>query len=295
MQAPDGTPTNAVRGFMDMTSTMLGRYRPSGLVVCLDEDWRPAWRVALVPSYKTHRLAGPGAKQAAGPLMVGGLPPGQAEPPGLAEQVPIILDVLDALGIATVGAPEHEADDVIATLAERAIEPVDVVTGDRDLFQLVDDERAVRVLYTGRGVANIEAIDSAALAERYGIGPGQYADFATLRGDPSDGLPGVAGIGAKTAAGLLRRYGSLEALLDAAAARDKGLVKFAGKLDAARDYLVRALLVVRTVRDLELEELDPALPETPLHPDELAALGRRWGIGSSLERATNTLAALAAG
>jgi 5'-3' exonuclease len=227
--------------------------------------------------------------------MVGGLPPGQAEPPGLAEQVPIILDLLDALGIATVGAPEHEADDVIATLAERATGPVDVITGDRDLFQLVDDERSVRVLYTGRGVANIEAIDSAALAERYGIGPGQYADFATLRGDPSDGLPGVPGIGAKTAAGLLRRYGSLEALLDAAAARDPRLVKFAGKLDAARDYLVRALLVVRTVRDLELEELDPALPEAPLHPEELAELASRWGIGSSIERATAVLAAVAAG
>jgi hypothetical protein len=132
--------------------------------------------------------------------MVGGAPPGEAEPPGLAEQVPIILDALAALGIATLGAPEHEADDVIATLAERATMPVDIVTGDRDLFQLIDDDRAVRVLYTARGVANLEPMDAAAITARYGILPAQYADFATLRGDPSDGLPGVPGIGAKTAA-----------------------------------------------------------------------------------------------
>jgi 5'-3' exonuclease len=290
MHAPDGTPTNAVRGFMDMTSTMLGRYRPNGLVVCLDEDWRPAWRVALVPSYKTHRLAGPGAKQAAGPLMIGGLPPGQAEPPGLAEQVPIILDVLDAFGIATVGAPEHEADDVIATLAERATEPVDVVTGDRDLFQLIDDERDVRVLYTGRGVAKLEIMNAAALRKRYGIAPAQYADFATLRGDPSDGLPGVPGIGEKTAASLLETFGTLEALLEAAARRDRRLAQAAGKLNAAQEYLLRAATVVRTARELPLPKIDTTLPATPQDGDRLVELDARWGIGNALGRAIEALA-----
>src|ERR687897_868390 len=100
MPAPDGTPTNAVRGFLDMTSTLITRFRPTDLVACLDLDWRPAWRVALVPSYKTHRLAVPNASVFASgtPALVGGAPAGEAEPPGLAEQVVIILEALAALG-----------------------------------------------------------------------------------------------------------------------------------------------------------------------------------------------------
>jgi 5'-3' exonuclease len=287
MPAPDGTPTNAVRGFLDMTSTLIARFRPSDLVACVDQDWRPAWRVALIPSYKTHRLADQVASAS------GGAPPGEAEPPGLAEQVPIIFDALAALGIAALGAPEHEADDVIATLAERATMPVDVVTGDRDLFQLIDDDRRVRVLYTGRGVANVQSIDAAALVDRYGIAPAQYADFATLRGDPSDGLPGVPGIGEKTAASLLRRFGTLDALVDAAAAGDPRLAQVAGKINAARDYLARAPEVVRTARTLALPAVDTALPRTPADGRALAELGARWGIGNALDRATAALRLLA--
>ncbi len=286
MPAPDGTPTNAVRGFLDMVSTLITHYRPSDMVACVDQDWRPAWRVALIPSYKTHRLA----DQVASPS--GGAPPGEAEPPGLAEQVPIIFDALAALGIAALGAAEHEADDVIATLAENATMPVDVVTGDRDLFQLIDDDRAVRVLYTGRGVANIQVMDAAALVARYGIAPAQYADFATLRGDPSDGLPGVPGIGEKTAASLLRRFGTLDALLDAAAAGDPRLTGVAGKLDAARDYLARAPEVVRTARTLALPAVSTALPHTAQDGARLAELGARWGIGNPLGRATTALSLL---
>jgi 5'-3' exonuclease len=295
LPAPDGTPTNAVRGFLDMTSTLVTRFRPTDLVACLDEDWRPAWRVALLPSYKTHRLVAPDAAPANGPALVGGAPPGEAEPPGLAEQVPIILDALAALGVAAVGAAEHEADDVIATLAARATMPVDVVTGDRDLFQVIDDDRAVRVLYTGRGVANIQVVDGAALLARYGVAPAQYADFATLRGDPSDGLPGVPGIGEKTAASLLRRFGSLAALLDAAAAGDPRLVGVAGRLNAARGYLTRAPAVVGTVRTLPLPAVDTALPPTPADEARLAELAARWGIGSSLARATTALGLAARG
>jgi 5'-3' exonuclease len=299
MPARDGTPTNAVRGFLDMTATLLGRFRPTDLVACIDTDWRPAWRVALVPSYKTHRLAVPnasvfGAAAAGTPALQGGAPAGEAEPPGLAEQVPIILDALAALGLASLGAPEHEADDVIATLAERATMPVDVVSGDRDLFQLIDDARGVRVLYTGRGVARPEIIDAAALVARHRILPEQYADFATLRGDPSDGLPGVPGIGAKTAAGLLMTFGTLDALLDAAARRDPRLGQAAARIEASRDYLTRAPAVVRTVRTLPLPDLDTALPRTPPDPDRLAALDARWGIGNPLARVVTALRLLAA-
>jgi 5'-3' exonuclease len=281
--APDGTPTNAVRGFLDMVSTLITRYRPSDMVACVDQDWRPAWRVALVPSYKTHRLDVQTATAA------GGAPPGEAEPPGLAEQVPIIFDALAALGIAALGAPEHEADDVIATLAAQATMDVDVVTGDRDLFQVVDDARGVRVLYTARGVGKAEVVDAAALSARYGIAPDQYADFATLRGDTSDGLPGVPGIGEKTAAGLLRTFGTLEALLDAAAGGDRRLVAVAGRINAARDYLTRAPEVVRTVDTLPLPTVDTALPRTPPEAARLAELDARWGIGNVLARATKAL------
>jgi 5'-3' exonuclease len=283
MPAPDGTPTNAVRGFLDMVSTLITRFRPTDMVACIDQDWRPAWRVALLPSYKTHRLD----VQAATPA--GGAPPGEAEPPGLAEQVPIILDALAALGITALGAPEHEADDVIATLAEHAAMPVDIVTGDRDLFQLIDDPRGVRVLYTARGVAKLEIVDAAALLARYGIAPEQYADFATLRGDPSDGLPGVPGIGEKTAASLLARFGTLEALLDAAAGGDRRLAGVAARLNGARDYLTRAPAVVGTVRGLALPAADTALPPAPRDGDALAGLGTRWGIGNVLGRAAKAL------
>jgi 5'-3' exonuclease len=283
MPARDGTPTNAVRGFLDMVSVLVTRFHPSDMVACLDQDWRPAWRVALIPSYKTHRLAGPEE------ALVGGAPPGEAEPPGLAEQVPIILDALDALGIAALGAPDHEADDVIATLAEQATMPVDVVTGDRDLFQLIDDSRDVRVLYTGRGVAKLEIMDDAALVARYGILAAQYADFATLRGDPSDGLPGVPGIGEKTAAGLLAKFGTLEALLSAASGRDRRLGGVSAKLNAARAYLLRAPQVVRTARTLALPPIDTALPHAPREAAKLAELGARWGIGNALDRATKAL------
>jgi 5'-3' exonuclease len=294
MPAPDGTPTNAVRGFLDMTSTLITRFRPTDLVACIDTDWRPAWRVALVPSYKTHRLAIPnasvfGAAPPGTPALVGGAPAGEAEPPGLAEQVPIIFEALAALGIAAVGAAEHEADDVIATLAERATMPVDIVTGDRDLFQLIDDARAVQVLYTGRGVARAEAVDAAGLVARYGVLPEQYADFATLRGDPSDGLPGVPGIGAKTAAGLLQTFDTLEALLDAAAAGDPRLGQAGPRLRAARDYLLRAAQVVRTARTLDLPAIPTALPYHPPDLERLAELGARWGIGGVLVRATTAL------
>jgi len=186
MPAPDGTPTNAVRGFLDMVSTLITRFHPTDMVACLDQDWRPAWRVALLPTYKTHRLADQTALPGGG-----GAPPGEAEPAGLAEQVPIILDALAALGIAAVGAAEHEADDVIATLAEQATMPVDVVTGDRDLFQLIDDDRDVRVLYTARGVGKLEIMDAAALRARYGIAPAQYADFGGEAGRDIEPQAGV--------------------------------------------------------------------------------------------------------
>jgi 5'-3' exonuclease len=277
MKAPDGTPVNAIRGFLDMVATLVTQRRPRRLVACWDEDWRPAFRVAALPSYKAHRLANPALGT-------------EVTPPGLEPQIPVIADVLAAFGIARVGGPGLEADDVAGTLATRATASgpadVDVVTGDRDLFQLVDDAAGVRVLYTGRGVRNLEIFDEARLRQKYDVPSGAgYADLAVLRGDPSDGLPGVPGVGEKTAAALLNRYGTLEKLLEALDAGAADLHSGPGrKLLAARDYLAVAPVVVRVVRDAPLPDVDDRLPPTPVDADGLVVLADRWGISSSVAR-----------
>lgn len=274
--APDGTPVNAVRGFCDMLATLIRTRRPDRMVCALDADWRPDWRVALLPSYKAHRVA-PGG--------------GEEVPKELVPQVPVIVDLLTALGIPAVGIPGFEADDVLGTLASTQPAPVEVVSGDRDLFQLVDDVAPVRLLYCGRGVAKLEVADSAAVQARFGVPAESYVDFAVLRGDPSDGLPGVAGVGDKTAARLVTRYGDLSALIaaseDPAAGFAPGL---RGKLTAAADYLAVAPQVVRVVRDLPLPELDPRLPDSPADPDRLLDLAQRWNLAGPCQRLVDSMA-----
>jgi 5'-3' exonuclease len=290
--APDGTPVNAVRGFLDMVSTLVTLRRPGRLVACWDDDWRPAFRVAAIPSYKAHRVANPRTNA-------------EVVPDTLEPQVPVIAEVLAAFGIARVGAPGLEADDVIGTLATREAATarpgspadVDIVTGDRDLFQLVDDATGVRVLYTGRGVRNLETVDGARLHDKYAVPSGPaYADMAVLRGDPSDGLPGVAGIGEKTAAALVTRYGDLEGLLAAVAVGDEALSRgTARKLADAADYLAVAPAVVRVVADAPIPPVDDALPAHPADPEALVALAERWGIESSLSRLVEALSKTAHG
>ncbi len=269
--AAAGTPVNAVRGFLDMVATLVRTRRPGRLICALDADWRPAWRVAALPSYKAHRLTADGITEVV--------------PEGLNRQVPIIEAVLAATGIVAVGAPGYEADDVIGTLAAREPGPVEVASGDRDLFQVVDDARGVRVLYCGRGVAKLQVCDDSAIRARYGIPAAGYADFAVLRGDPSDGLPGVPGVGEKSAARLIARYGSLDAVLaaldDPAAAFATGL---RGKLAEARDYLAKAPEVVRVATDIPLPPLDGALPATPADTERVMDLAERWNIAGPLRR-----------
>lgn len=281
--APDGTPVGAVRGFLDMTARLVRDTRPAGLVACLDLDWRPAFRVAAVPSYKLHRTVAGGAED---------------EPAELGVQVEVILEVLDALGVATVGADGYEADDVIGTLATRATGAVDVVTGDRDLLQLVRDATAergpVRVLYT---VEKLKPYDEAAVHAKYGIPGRAYAELAVLRGDPSDGLPGVKGVGEKTAAALVTRFGDVDGVLAALGSGvDDGFPAGArAKLEAARDYLAVAPAVTRVVRDLPLPDLDLALPRAPRDPERLVALADRWGLDSPLDRVLAALETAHAG
>ncbi|MDZ5620191.1 5'-3' exonuclease [Nocardioides bizhenqiangii] len=280
--APDGTNVNAVRGMLGYITFLVEQYRPSHLVCCWDEDWRPEWRVDLLPTYKAHRVVVP----------VAGAPDIEEVPDPLEAQVPIIREVLDAFGIAVVGASGYEADDVIGTLATGAGRPVDVVTGDRDLFQLVDDAAGVRVLYIGKGVGKHERVDEAWILEKYGVTSRQYADFATLRGDASDGLPGVKGVGEKTAATLLQRFGDIDGIVAAAADPASDLAPGPRlKIKEAADYLSVAPTVVAVARDIDLPRGDAlALPSAPADPDALAELTVRWGLTSPVERLTGVIA-----
>ncbi len=279
LKSPQGEPVNAVRGLLDFITRLVQDHHPDQLVACMDADWRPQWRVDLIPTYKTHRLAPERADGA------------EEIPDTLSPQVPVIEQVLDALGIARLGSPGYEADDVIGTLTTRATGPVQIVTGDRDLFQLVDDARQITVLYPVKGVGNLQITDEALLREKYGVTGAEYADMAALRGDPSDGLPGVKGIGEKTATQLIHEYGNLAAIRAAATdpfskltpARRKNL------LDAA-PYLDVAPTVVHVATDVPLPDFDPTLPKEPLDPMTLDDLSARWGLGTSLTRLLDTLA-----
>ncbi|MGA5298702.1 5'-3' exonuclease [Nucisporomicrobium flavum] len=272
-----GEPVNAVRGFVDMLAQLIRTRRPGRVVCALDASWRPAWRVALVPSYKKHRVAHGDVEEV---------------PAALEKQIPVLLQVLEAVGIPAFGVDGYEADDVLGTLAATQPAPVEVVSGDRDLYQLVDDARGTRLLYCGRGVAKLEDSDDAAVQAKYGVPARWYADFAAMRGDPSDGLPGVPGVGEKTAARLIARYGGIDEIL---AALDDPASGFAPglrtKLLAAKDYLAAALPVCKVALDVPLPAFDPALPRAPKDDEALLALAARWNLAGSARRLVDALAA----
>ncbi len=281
IKAPDGTNVNAVRGLLEFIARLVNDYRPTHLVCCWDNDWRPQWRVDLLPTYKAHRVV---------TERPGETPDVEEVPDPLETQIPIILEVLRALGISVVGADHHEADDVIGTLATDAGMPVEIVTGDRDLFQLVDDEAQVRVLYTARGVSKHERVTGEVVRAKYDVEAHQYADFATLRGDASDGLPGVPGVGDKTAATLLGRFGDVPGILAAADDPDSDLAPGPRrKIKDAADYLAVAPTVVAVVRDLDLGPVDALLPRTPRDPEAVVELSGRWNLEGPLTRVVTAL------
>ncbi|KGN32674.1 5'-3' exonuclease [Knoellia sinensis KCTC 19936] len=295
--SPTEPPTNALRGFLDMIATLVTAQKPTHLVACWDNDWRPQFRVELIPSYKAHRVAEP-AVAATVPAV--GDAPDQAHPASddtaaeevpddLAPQVPLIADALKALGLARLGADGFEADDVIGTLVERhrGTMPIDVVTGDRDLLQLIDDANGVRVLYTGKGgVREPDQGTEAYLQERYAVSSGEaYLDMSILRGDTSDGLPGVKGIGDKTAAQLIAAYGSLDGLRKAVDDGDPA-IKGARRanLEAAADYLDVAPRVVRVARDAPVADVDISVPTAVADTRLLSELASTYGVTNPINR-----------
>ena len=258
-RAPDGRAVNAVRGFLDHLARLIVQRQPSHVAVAGDEAWRPDWRVALIPSYKAHRVAEP-------------------VPPGLIPQMPVITDLLEAVGVDAAGAADYEAEDVIATWTTLASGSIEVVSGDRDLFALIEDPR-VRVLYPER--SGLSMIDEAEVTRRYGIPGRRYADFAVLRGDPSDGLPGLKGVGAGTAAQLIRRHSGIE-----------GVLRDARLSDADRDYLTRALRVIRPVLDVPVTLPPGRRDRYPADSTALSAHAARNGVESSCTRLVAALSGM---
>jgi 5'-3' exonuclease len=262
IRAPEGRQVNAVGGFLERLARLIVQRRPRQLVVAEDWAWRPRWRVELIPTYKSHRVAEP-------------------VPAGLVPQMPVIRDLLEAIGIDVVGATEHEAEDVIATLSRLAPGTIEIASGDRDLFALVEDPR-VRVLYPEK--SGLSVIDEREVTRRYEIPGRRYADFAILRGDPSDGLPGLRGVGSVTAAAIIRRYGDVAGVL-----RERPL------RDADRDYLVRAIRVVPPVTDLPIALPAGRRDAYPAHEKTTRSLVAQHGLRGSSDRLLAAIASFATG
>ena len=276
LTAPDGTPVNAIRGYIDMTSRLLSVYKPNRLVACLDGDWRPSWRVELFPDYKANRLEEEGDDE--------------EEPETLTPQIPILLDLLDLFGIPVVGVDDYEADDVMATYAEIEKGPIRIVTGDRDLFQMVDDKRDIKVVYLAKGISQHDLVDCAYVANKYEIPGDRYALFAMFRGDPSDGLPGVKGIGEKGAALIANNFANVEqALAGAHAAHDSLPPALAKKIIAGADYLKIAPTVVQVARNAPLPQVDLSMPKAPKDLSEIYQFKERYGLGASVDRLISAL------
>ncbi len=274
--SPSGMPVNAIRGYLDMTARLIGMYSPNRIVACIEGDWRPSWRVELFPGYKANRLEDEGDEE--------------EEPETLTPQIPILLDLLDAFGIPMLGVDDYEADDVMATFAVREKGPIRIVTGDRDLFQLVDDKRDVKVVYLAKGVSQHDLVDTKWVSEKYGIPGDRYALFAMFRGDPSDGLPGVRGIGEKGAALIANNFASVdEALAGAHAKHDALSASLAKKIIDGTDYLKIALTLVNCARDVAIPTMDITKPSKPADLSEIYKMKDEYGLGASVDRLISAL------
>jgi 5'-3' exonuclease len=271
VRTPEGTPINAAHGFFRMLARLIQDHDPDFIACADDANWRPTWRVKLIESYKDFRAAAGSAQQAAEER--------------LAPQLPILYGFLEMCDIPVIGHPDYEAEDVVGTLAQRAPGQVAIFSGDRDLFQLVRDTRIV-VHFPIRGVSKVDVVDEAYIAKRYGIPGRAYRDFAVLRGDPSDGLPGVRGIGEKLAASLVSRYGDLETILREA--ERAGASVSLAKVRREADYVRRAMKVVSIATDLPLESADLSRPRG-LPRVEIVAAAKRFGLEGPISALVNAL------
>lgn len=271
LTAPNGQPVNAIRGFIDMTARLINAYRPDRLALCLDGDWRPSWRVELFPEYKANRVDESGE--------------GEEEPDLLTPQVPIILDFFEALGFPILGADDYEADDVVATLAKREPGPIRIATGDRDLFQIVDDAKDTKVVYLAKGISAHDLVDSKWIAEKYGIPPGRYSLFAMIRGDASDGLPGIRGIGEKGAAEIVQHFEDMGDLLAAVESGDPRIRDLHKKrINNDIEYAKIAPKLVTCATDVTLPQVDLRVPRAISDSKRFEEIKTEYGLQTSFER-----------
>jgi len=268
--SPTGEPVNAIRGYLDMTAKLISIYKPNRLVACIEGDWRPSWRVDLFPDYKANRLDVEGEEE---------------EPDTLGPQIPILLDLLEAFRIPIVGVDDYEADDVMASYTVSEPGPIKIVTGDRDLFQLVDDKRKISVVYLAKGIANHDLVDLRWIAQKYDIPGERYALFAMIRGDASDGLPGIKGIGEKGAAVIAKQFQDLEEVMLAAENDDERLTPNAKKkLLESAEYARIAPKLVHCALDVPLPKLNIDIPKRPKDLDEIYQYQKDYGLGASVDR-----------
>ena len=273
--SPSGMPVNAIRGYLDMTSRLLVKYKPDRLVACLEGDWRPSWRVELFPDYKLNRVDDEGEED---------------EPDTLGPQIPILLDVLDALGIAMVGVDDYEADDLMATFSVKQQGPIRIVTGDRDLFQLVDDKRDVKIVYLAKGISNHDLVDLRWINDKYQIPGDRYALFAMIRGDSSDGLPGIRGIGEKGAANIANQFSSLGEVMKAAESSDERLTaNIRKKLLESAAYAAIAPKLVGCALDVSIPQMEISMPLKPKSMKKIEELKEEYGLGASIDRIVSAL------
>jgi len=273
--SPTGEPVNAIRGFLDITARLITQYQPTRMVACLEGDWRPTWRTDLFPAYKANRVDESGEEE---------------EPDTLGPQIPVLLDLLDEFMIPMVGVDDYEADDLIATYSKNEAGPTYIVTGDRDLFQLVDDKRKVKVIYLAKGFSQQEVVDRAWITAKYGIPGERYALFAMIRGDASDGLPGVRGIGEKGAAVIANNFSTIEDALAAAHADDDRLSPLLRKrLIEGSDYIKIAPTLVHCALDVPLPKMSLNLPKAPTDLSEIYSIKDEYGLGASVDRLISAL------
>lgn len=273
--SPAGMPVNAIRGYLDMTSRLLVKYKPDRLVACLEGDWRPSWRVELFPDYKLNRVDDEGEED---------------EPDTLGPQIPVLLDVLDALGIAMVGVDDYEADDLMATFSVKQQGPIRIVTGDRDLFQLVDDKRDVKIVYLAKGISNHDLVDLRWINDKYQIPGDRYALFAMIRGDSSDGLPGIRGIGEKGAANIANQFSSLGEVMKAAETDDERLTaNIRKKLLESAAYAAIAPKLVSCALDVSIPQMEISMPLKPKSMNKIEELKEEYGLGASIDRIVSAL------
>ena len=273
--SPTGQPVNAIRGYLDMTSRLLVKYQPNRIVACLEGDWRPSWRVELFPDYKLNRLDEEEAEE---------------EPDTLGPQIPILLDVLDVLGIPMLGVDDYEADDLMATFSVKQPGPVRIVTGDRDLFQLADDKRDVKIVYLAKGISNHDLVDLKWIQDKYQIPGDRYALFAMIRGDSSDGLPGIRGIGEKGAMVIANLFKTMPEVMQAAASSDERLSpNIRKKLLESSQYAAIAPKLVGCALDVSIPEMEISMPKKPKSLEKIVKLKDEFGLGASIDRIMSAL------